>query len=136
MTVKQKLFIKKYVESKGNATEAAMQAYDVKDRVVAAQVGHENLRKPEILAVLANHDIDAQNVFADALRAERKVYRKNKKTGKEEVVRAEPMHEIRLRAAESILDRLHGKAAQRTESVSASFVHHTSDKAKQYNLDQ
>ena len=47
MTIKQRLFVQKYLEF-GNATEAAAQVYNVKNRKVAAQIGYENLRKPDI----------------------------------------------------------------------------------------
>ena len=44
LTLKQQRFLEKYLEL-GNATEAAMQVYDCKDRVTAASIGYENLRK-------------------------------------------------------------------------------------------
>lgn len=44
LTLKQRKWIKIYLEC-GNATEAAMKVYDVKDRESAAQIGYENLRK-------------------------------------------------------------------------------------------
>lgn len=44
MTPKQKVFVKEYVNTL-NATEAAMRAYDCKDRKVARNVGSENLTK-------------------------------------------------------------------------------------------
>lgn len=47
MTIKQSLFLNKYLES-GNATEAAMQVYGTNKRNVAAQIGYENLRNHEI----------------------------------------------------------------------------------------
>ncbi len=49
MTLKQKLFIKKYFEF-GNATEAAMQVYNVKKRSTAAQIAYENLRKHDVIS--------------------------------------------------------------------------------------
>lgn len=49
MTIKQRLFIKYYIEY-GNATEAAMRVYNTSKRFVAAEIGYENLRKPEIVA--------------------------------------------------------------------------------------
>lgn len=51
MTIKQKLFISRYIIS-GNATEAARCAYDVKSRAVASVIAFENLRKPKIRVVL------------------------------------------------------------------------------------
>lgn len=44
LTVKQRKWLKVYLET-GNATEAAMQAYDCKDRESASALGAENLRK-------------------------------------------------------------------------------------------
>lgn len=48
MSIKQKLFVKKYLENNGNATEAAFEVYNVKNRNVAHSIGSENLRKPTI----------------------------------------------------------------------------------------
>lgn len=44
LTIKQRKWIKAYLEC-GNATEAAMKVYDVKDRESAGQIGYENLKK-------------------------------------------------------------------------------------------
>lgn len=44
LTLKQRKWIKVYLET-GNASKAAMQIYDCKDRNSAAQIGFENLRK-------------------------------------------------------------------------------------------
>ena len=44
LTLKQRKWIKIYLET-GNATEAAMQVYDCKDRNTAANIGWENVRK-------------------------------------------------------------------------------------------
>lgn len=46
LTLKQRKWLDIYLEL-GNATEAAMQAYNVKDRNSASQIGYENLRKLE-----------------------------------------------------------------------------------------
>lgn len=43
-TFKQKEWLKLYLQTK-NATEAAAQVYDVKDRMSAGQIGYENLKK-------------------------------------------------------------------------------------------
>ncbi len=47
LTLKQLKFIQIYIES-GNATKAAMEAYRCKNENVAAVLGSENLRKPNI----------------------------------------------------------------------------------------
>jgi hypothetical protein len=44
LTVKQRKWLDVYLKT-GNATEAAMQAYDCNNRVTAAAIGSENLRK-------------------------------------------------------------------------------------------
>lgn len=44
LTIKQRTWLKLYLEL-GNATEAAMQVYDCKDRDSAGVIGYENLRK-------------------------------------------------------------------------------------------
>lgn len=44
LTLKQRKWIEAYIET-GNATEAALIAYDCKDREVAGSIGSENLQK-------------------------------------------------------------------------------------------
>lgn len=44
LTLKQRKWLKVYLEC-GNATEAAMQSYDCKDRNSASLIGYENIRK-------------------------------------------------------------------------------------------
>ena len=47
LTIKQRKFLEEYFRT-GNGTEAAMIAYDCQDRVVAATIAYENLRKHQI----------------------------------------------------------------------------------------
>lgn len=51
LTFKQRKFVEVYIQT-GNATESAMQAYDIKDRNSAAVIGFENLRKLNIAEFL------------------------------------------------------------------------------------
>ena len=51
LTDKQRLFVAYYLASL-NGTEAAIQAYDTEDRIVAANIASENLRKPYIRAAI------------------------------------------------------------------------------------
>ena len=44
LTFKRRKWLDLYLEEEGNATEAAMQAYDCKDRKSAAAIGSQNLR--------------------------------------------------------------------------------------------
>ncbi len=48
MSIKQKLFVKKYIEHKGNGTKAALDAYDVKNYNTAHSIAIGNLQKPTI----------------------------------------------------------------------------------------
>lgn len=48
MTLKQRTFIKKYLENHGNGTKAALEAYDVSDPDVAKVIASENLTKPNV----------------------------------------------------------------------------------------
>ncbi len=47
-TLKQRRFIKAYVQNGGNATQAAWVAYDTEDYYTAKSIGCENLTKPYI----------------------------------------------------------------------------------------
>lgn len=113
LTRKQEAFVRFLINNpKASATEAASQTYDVKSRVVAATVANENLRKPQIMAVLEKHDLIAQKALAEGLKATRGIYQNG------QMVAEEVDHQVRLRAADSILDRLHGKATQKVEQHS------------------
>lgn len=52
LTDKEKLFVLEYLSSNCNGTEAAIKAYDTDDRVTAAAIAYENLRKPHIAAAI------------------------------------------------------------------------------------
>lgn len=74
-TLKQKLWAKIYVKTK-NATEAAMQAYDCKDRKAAATIGFENLRKldfEDILEAIGLDDIAITKPIVEGLEANRTI---------------------------------------------------------------
>lgn len=121
LTRKQESFVRHLITNpKASATEAASQSYDVKSREVAATIAKENLRKPQIMAILGKHDVKAQKALVEGLEAERNVYRFNGDSKSYELVGVEKDHQSRLRAADSILDRLHGKATQRIEQHSTS----------------
>jgi hypothetical protein len=48
LTLKQRQWLKEYIENGGNATQAANKVYDCKNLESAAQIGWENLRKLDI----------------------------------------------------------------------------------------
>jgi len=52
-TQKQQRFIEQYILLRGNATEAALRAYDCKTYWSAAAIGKENLQKPQLAAEIA-----------------------------------------------------------------------------------
>lgn len=71
LSKKQKGFIKDYIET-GNATEAAMRNYNVKDRLIARVVGSENLAKPYIANII-------EETLGDDLLAEKHLALLNKR---------------------------------------------------------
>ena len=50
MTLKQKLFVKEYLNNGGNGTGAAMSVYNTKDPNVAHSIAVDNLRSPTVKA--------------------------------------------------------------------------------------
>lgn len=53
MTLKEKVFCEAYLTFYGNGVDAVYEAgYKVKDRKIAAQVAHDNLRKPNLMAYI------------------------------------------------------------------------------------
>lgn len=97
LTKKQANFVKELLsDNKVSATEAARRSYNVTSDNSASLIASENLRKPLILAHLS----------ANSERAEAKIVELMSNAKKEEV---------QLQSAKDILDRVHGKATQRTE---------------------
>ena len=75
LTAKQRKWIKVYSETL-NATEAAMQSYNCKDRNSAALIGHENLIKlnfEELMAVIGLTDETALVSIKDGISATRPI---------------------------------------------------------------
>lgn len=52
LTSKQRKFVNAFVETEGNGTQSALQAYDTTDTNVAAAIASENLNKPKIINAL------------------------------------------------------------------------------------
>ena len=48
LTIKQKIFVNKYIETKGNGTRAALEAYNTDSQDVAKNIASENLTKPNV----------------------------------------------------------------------------------------
>lgn len=115
MTTKQKIFVKEYVETKGNGTKAALIAYDTDDYNTAATISKENLKKPQIISALQLHNELIESTIIKGI----KDYKGSKKLGE---------RTLAIDTAKWVHDKLHGKAVQRTEANSTSLVAHISNK--------
>lgn len=112
LTRKQQAFVDKLIaEPKISATKAALATYNVNNDVTAASVASENLRKPQIMAWLADHAKDAEHAITEVMN-----YSIAK--GQESPAYAS----VGLAAAKDVLDRVHGKATQRIEQTSTSVI--------------
>lgn len=54
MTLKQQIFIKKYIEFNGNATKAVLEIYNVKNKNSAGVIGSRLLRNVKVLNEINN----------------------------------------------------------------------------------
>jgi hypothetical protein len=106
LTNKQKAFVKHIVENpKASYTEAAVVAYDVKNRNVAASIAAENLTKPAIISELDNFNEIIEETMANAV----------KDWGRSEKVAERT---LAVDTAKFMHDKIHGKARQTVESRS------------------
>lgn len=108
LTRKQKAFADELISNpKQSATKAALKSYNTTYET-AKQIAHENLTKPNILKYLSKYEELAEITVIDVMQNSRSL-------------KDEPSHaQVALRAADSVLDRLRGKATQRTEVTSTS----------------
>ena len=99
LTSKQRNFILYYIQTNGNAPEAAMMSYNCSSRASARVIAHRNLHNPKIMAyrdsLWAKHNLVERSIrtLAEGLKANRPIT--NRKTG--EVVEF-PDHKMRLEA--------------------------------------
>lgn len=111
LTRKQNNFVKFMVENpKSPATDAAESAYLPKSRDVAKAMAHNLLQVPKIQLELAKYSGAAESTILDVMHYSQDYGREG---GKEGAAYAG----VALAAAKDILDRVHGKATQRTESL-------------------
>ena len=100
LTSKQRNFILYYIQTNGNAPEAAMMSYNCSSRASARVIAHRNLHNPKIMAyrdsLWAKHNLVERSIrtLAEGLKANQPIT--NRKTG--EVVEF-PDHKMRLEAA-------------------------------------
>ena len=94
LTLKQLKFIQIYIES-GNATKAAMEAYNCKNENVAKSLGSENLTKPDIACEIEKYRKEGGLSIQKAINAINDGYDAEKKGA--------PDHNVRLRSADMTL---------------------------------
>ena len=95
LTLKQQRFTDEYLKT-GNATEAASRVYKTKNRNTANAIWNENLVKPGIKAEIEDRVQEAKDI----------IYWLAKWSKKDEV---------KIRAAQDIIDRAEWKALARTQ---------------------
>lgn len=123
MTTKQKLFVKEYIDNKGNGTQAALKSYGKPNKPTtyntAAQIAEDNLKKPQIISALAIHNETIENTILQGMVDYKDSDKQWQRT-------------LAIDTAKWLHDKIHGKATQKTENTSTSLVAHIS--SKNYNL--
>lgn len=136
MTTKQKIFVKEYVASNGNATEAAAKTYNVTDRNVARSIGAENLTKPairnEIDELMQKHELTIDKALlpiSKALKSKKAIREWNYEDKQWDVVDHVDDLDMQLKASDRVL-KLHG-----VYQGNVSGLHiHLGGKGNNYNL--
>jgi len=96
LTLKQRHFVKAYVQNGGNATQAAWVAYDTEDYYTAKSIGCENLTKPYISEEIDRLMEAVELSTKDSLRAIKDAFSATDKNDY-------PDHRMRLKAAVMLL---------------------------------
>lgn len=109
LTRKQKAFADELIRNpKQSATQAIMKTYNVAAPSTAKVMASENLTKPNVLRYLNKYLDEAETVVLNVMTNSEKL-------------KDEPAHaRIALESANSVIDRLIGKATQRIETQSTS----------------
>lgn len=116
LTRKQAAFVKHLVDNpKASATQAVKATYNVTTDNSASQVATENLRKPQILAELAKHSGTAEFTLIEVMNYSKEHGRTGTKEGASYAA-------VAASTANSLLDRIHGKATQRIEQRTEAVV--------------
>lgn len=120
LTRKQLAFVSKLVNNpKMSATQVVKEVYGTPDKPVtelsARNIASENLTKPNIMAELAKYDNTAQITIVE-------VMNKSKDMMNNDLPRSVDWANTARQTADSILDRIHGKAAQTVHTTSVSLT--------------
>lgn len=104
-TIKEKKFVKALIENEGNATKAALEAYDTKNYQSAATIGKENLKKLQISDLMDKMGLTDDHmvkVLKEGMNAKRELGAEtDPKTGKLKRRRSIPDHAIRHKFLET-----------------------------------
>lgn len=119
LTRKQAAFIKHLIEKpKDSATKAALATYGTEDKPItygaAQQVAHDNLSKPNVRLELAKHSQTAEIKLLEVLEESSK--RMTNSSDRDGSAWAN----VLAHTANSVLDRVHGKATIKLEQQSTS----------------
>lgn len=116
LTRKQQAFVQHLINNpKESATKAVEATYNVGSNEVARNIASDNLTKPNIMLELSKHSATAELVILEVLEQSRKRMLEDKP-------RAVDWANSARQTADSLLDRVHGKATTRIESTSTSVT--------------
>lgn len=111
LTPKENRFVEHVVNNpKDSFTEAAVQAYNVKSRAVAANIARQLRDKPHVVAELERYSTNAEHNLIRLADASTDFAMAGGKDGAAYAGVAE-------RTNNSILDRIHGKSTQKSETT-------------------
>lgn len=117
LTGKQKAFIKLFLEQPQlSLYEIAEQAGYTGNKHTLSQTAGENLNKPEILRELAKHSDLAEITLIEVLQQSKKQMYNDKQA------RAVDWANTARMTAQDVLDRIHGKATQKSEVTTKAVV--------------
>lgn len=119
LTPKQKMFADKIIQDpRKPKVKIAQEVYGNNEKTItyatASAIAKENLQKPLIQLYLNKHIDKAKGVIVSKLDSDNE--------------------NIQLLAAKDILDRTYGKASQKQESTSVSYIEHVSNKREVYDI--
>lgn len=116
LTKKQKSFAIGIIENpKLSATEIAARVYNVNNRNTARSIAAENLSKPAILAELAKYSVNSELTLL-------RVMDYSTEYGAEGGKEGASYASVAMQTANSILDRLHGKATTKIEQTTTAVT--------------
>lgn len=103
-TLKQRKFVKAYLENGGNGSRAALSAYNTTDSEVAKVIAAENFTKPNVMALLQQQ---SEIAALDQIEI------------REELKQSKKDYAVRSQLNRDILDRTLGKPQQSIDHTSA-----------------